>query len=71
MFSSGNGGLDDDDCNSNGFTNSIYTIAIGSAARDGSQAYYDEDCACKMAVTLVSSNDDSNLVVVSYKKCTN
>ena len=31
--------------------NSIYTIAVGSADQVGSQAFYDENCSAKIAVT--------------------
>ena len=54
MFSSGNGGRNDDDCSANGFCTNIHTISIGSAAVDGTQAFYDENCSCKMAVNFVS-----------------
>ena len=52
VFASGNGGRYHDSCAADGYVNSIYTIAVGSADQDGRQAYYDEDCSAKMAVTF-------------------
>ena len=52
VFSSGNGGWYYDSCAADGFSTSIYTISIGSADSQGGQADYDEQCACKMAVTF-------------------
>ena len=64
MWAAGNGGYDDD-CAADGYVCSIYTIGIGAATSNGSQAYYDEDCSCKMAVTFVS--DVSGPGVVSWR----
>ena len=36
------------------FTNSIYTISVGSAASNGQQSYFDEMCSAKMVVTFDS-----------------
>ena len=52
VFASGNGGNHYDSCAADGYSNSIYTISIGSATSYGLQADYDEQCACKMAVTF-------------------
>ena len=52
MFASGNGGTYYDSCAADGFSASIYTISVGSADSYGNQADYDEQCACKMAVTF-------------------
>lgn len=51
VWVSGNGGRVYDSCAADGYANSIYTIAIGSADQSGSQAFYDESCTAKMAVT--------------------
>ena len=34
VWASGNGGKDDDNCNCDGYTNSIYTISISSATQN-------------------------------------
>ena len=58
MWAAGNGGSYFDSCAADGYVNSIYTIAVGSADQNGQQAYYDENCSAKMAVTF-SYNSDS------------
>lgn len=60
MFASGNGGSHYDSCAADGFVNSIYTIAVGSADQNGEQAYYDEDCSAKMAVTFSYNSNTSS-----------
>lgn len=52
VFSSGVGGQQGDECSTDGYVNSIYTIAVGSAAHDGSLGKLDEKCSAKIAVTL-------------------
>ena len=52
VWAAGNGGAKQDSCASDGYVNSIYTIAIGSANENGEPAYYDEECSAKMAVTF-------------------
>ncbi|ORX79528.1 hypothetical protein BCR32DRAFT_246305 [Anaeromyces robustus] len=51
IFASGNGGMYDDNCNFDGFANSIYTIAIGALAHDNSKPFYAEICSAQLAVT--------------------
>ena len=52
MWAAGNGGKYHDSCSADGYSSSIYTISVGSADYDGSQADYDENCPSKMAVTF-------------------
>ncbi len=61
MWAAGNGGDNGDSCAADGYTSSIYTIGIGSAASDGTQAYYDEQCSGKMAVVFVNNPHSSGL----------
>ena len=67
MWAAGNGG-GDDSCAADGYASSIYTIAMGAASSNGSQASYDEDCAGKMAVTFVSDshNDTHHIVSLAW-----
>ena len=51
VWASGNGGSNDDSCAADGYASNMYTIAVGSATSQGVQAYYDEACSGKMAVT--------------------
>ena len=64
MFSSGNEGEFDDDCSACGLCTSIYTNCIGSASVNGRQAFYDEKCSSKMAVTFVSGAGVGDIDVV-------
>lgn len=57
VFASGNGGWYYDSCAADGYVNSIYTIAIGSADQNGNQASYDENCTAKIAVTYSFNSD--------------
>ena len=65
MWAAGNGGDKFDSCAADGYVNSIYTIAVGSADQDGRQAYYDEDCSAKMAVTFSHNSQPSGPQVFS------
>ena len=56
----------DDSCAADGYASSIYTIAIGSAASDGTQASYDEDCSGKMAVVFISNPHGQDSVVSAW-----
>ena len=58
MWAAGNGGSYFDSCAADGYSSSIYTIAVGSADQNGGQAHYDEQCAAKM-VTTFSYNSDT------------
>lgn len=66
MWAAGNGGEYDESCAANGFVNSIYTIAVGSAGSDGKRAYYDERCSAKMTTAFVHNRygKDEGLHVV-------
>jgi len=66
VWAAGNGGEEGDSCAADGYASSIYTIAIGAASSNGSQASYDENCAGKMAVAFVTNSfDEENLHIVS------
>ena len=57
VWASGNGGENHDSCAADGYVASIYTIAVGSADQNGHQAFYDEQCSGKMAVTFSFNSD--------------
>jgi len=57
VFASGNGG-GNDNCNFDGYTNSIFTLSIGSLDRNNKMPSYQEPCAAQMAVTYSSNNQD-------------
>ena len=50
-----------DNCNADGYTNSIYTIAITSVA-NGENAWYSEVCAAALAAAYGGSEDHRYLV---------
>eukprot|EP00049_Salpingoeca_infusionum_P006240 m.103631 g.103631 ORF g.103631 m.103631 type:complete len:792 (-) comp13245_c0_seq2:126-2501(-) len=62
IWASGNGG-DADDCNADGYANSIYTLAVSSVDSTGQVPYYSEPCAAKITTTF--SNGAGNLEVVA------
>ncbi|KAF9990253.1 pheromone processing endoprotease [Mortierella antarctica] len=51
VFATGNGGSQDDDCNFDGYTNSLFTVSIGAIDRAGRHPYYSEACSAQLAVT--------------------
>ena len=61
VFASGNGAGSQDNCNYDGYTNSIYTITVGSVDRMGLHPYYSEQCSA-MLVTTYSSGSGSFIV---------
>ncbi len=69
MWAAGNGGEKGDSCAADGYTSSIYTIGIGSAASDGTQASYDEPCSGKLAVVFVDNPHPNGNDVVRFKQC--
>ncbi|XP_062328901.1 proprotein convertase subtilisin/kexin type 7 isoform X2 [Osmerus eperlanus] len=54
VVASGNGGQYSDNCNYDGYANSIYTITIGAVDEDGRMPFYAEECASMLAVTFSS-----------------
>ncbi|KAJ2690531.1 pheromone processing endoprotease [Coemansia spiralis] len=51
VFATGNGGAAGDNCNFDGYTNSIYTISIGAIDHLDKHPYYSEQCSAQLAVT--------------------
>ncbi|KAH3857451.1 hypothetical protein DPMN_100058 [Dreissena polymorpha] len=49
VWASGNGGLNGDDCQADGYTISIYTIAIAAVSKSGRPTSYSEHCSAVMA----------------------
>lgn len=72
VFASGNGGAQEDNCNFDGYTNSIYSITVGAVDRLGLHPYYSELCSAQMVVTYSSgSGDFIHTTDVGESKCTN
>ncbi|KAH7096155.1 peptidase S8/S53 domain-containing protein, partial [Auriculariales sp. MPI-PUGE-AT-0066] len=54
VFASGNGASSGDQCNFDGYTNSIFTVTVGAIDFTGKHPYYSEACAAMMVVTYSS-----------------
>lgn len=65
VFASGNGGHYDDNCNFDGYTNSIYTITVGAIDRLGNYPSYAEKCAAQFFVTY-SSGSGHHIVKIFF-----
>jgi proprotein convertase subtilisin/kexin type 5 len=64
VWASGNGGKKQDNCNCDGYTNSIYTLSISSATKRGQKPWYLEECSSTLATTYSSGTPtkDENIV---------
>ncbi|KAM7140057.1 proprotein convertase subtilisin/kexin type 4 isoform 2-T2 [Molossus nigricans] len=54
IWASGNGGLHYDNCNCDGYTNSIHTLSVGSTTQQGHVPWYSEACASTLTTTYSS-----------------
>ncbi|NXD31203.1 PCSK4 convertase, partial [Spelaeornis formosus] len=64
IWASGNGGINYDNCNCDGYTNSIYTVSVGSVLGDGQRPRYSESCAAILTTTY-SSRRSSKVQIVT------
>ncbi|XP_056138927.1 proprotein convertase subtilisin/kexin type 7 [Lampris incognitus] len=65
VVASGNGGQYEDNCNYDGYANSIYTITIGAVDEEGTIPFYAEECASMLAVTFSSGRNNLRSIVTS------
>ncbi|XP_029301756.1 proprotein convertase subtilisin/kexin type 7 [Cottoperca gobio] len=65
VVASGNGGQYNDNCNYDGYANSIYTITIGAVDEKGKMPFYAEECASMLAVTFSSGGSKLRSIVTS------
>jgi len=70
VFACGNGAEYGDDCNFDGFANSIYTIPIGALMHTNKIAPYSEGCAALVGVTYSSGGDLSITTATGNNGCT-
>ncbi|XP_034241763.1 furin-like protease 1 isoform X2 [Thrips palmi] len=63
VWASGNGGRDMDNCNCDGYTNSIWTLSISSATENGLVPWYSEACSSTLATTYSSGQTGEKQVV--------
>ncbi|KAH8827302.1 peptidase S8/S53 domain-containing protein [Flagelloscypha sp. PMI_526] len=59
VFASGNGAASGDQCNFDGYTNSIYSITVSSIDHEGHHPYYSETCTANMIVAYSSGGRKS------------
>ena len=70
VFACGNGAERGDDCNFDGYANSIYTIPIGALMYTNKIAPYSEGCAALVGVTYSSGGDRSITTATGNNGCT-
>ncbi|XP_059163454.1 furin-like protease kpc-1 isoform X4 [Physella acuta] len=72
VWASGNGGRDFDNCNCDGYTNSIYTLSISSVTEKGDIPWYSEACSSTLATTYSSGSGVEKQIVTTdlRKSCT-
>uniref|UniRef100_A0A1I8PLW2 furin n=1 Tax=Stomoxys calcitrans TaxID=35570 RepID=A0A1I8PLW2_STOCA len=72
IWASGNGGRELDNCNCDGYTNSIWTLSISSATEDGYVPWYSEKCSSTLATTYSSGSQAEKQVVTTdlHHSCT-
>lgn len=72
VFAAGNGAASGDNCNFDGYTNSIYSVTVGGIDRDGNHPYYSELCSAQLVVTYSSGPTDAiHTTDVGIDKCYN
>lgn len=59
VFAAGNGGGSGDQCNFDGYTNSIFSLTVGAIDHQGNHPYYSERCAAMMIVAPSSGSGES------------
>ncbi len=71
VFAAGNGAASDDNCNFDGYTNSIYSITVGAIDKNNEHPYYSEACSAQLVVTYSSGGGDAiHTTDVGANKCT-
>ncbi|CAI7571386.1 unnamed protein product [Penicillium glandicola] len=70
VFAAGNGAAYGDNCNFDGYTNSIYSITVGAIDREGKHPTYSESCSAQLVVAYSSgSGDYIHTTDVGSNKC--
>lgn len=67
VFASGNGGRYEDQCNFDGYTNSIYSVTVGAVDHTGLHPTYSEACAANMIVAY-SSGSGKHIVRIIHRR---
>jgi kexin len=61
VFASGNGAAHGDQCNFDGYVNSIYSITVAAVDFKGLHPYYSESCAANL-ISAYSSGSGNHIV---------
>lgn len=70
VFAAGNGAGAGDNCNFDGYTNSIYSVTVGALDDKNSHPYYSEWCSAQLVVTYSSGGSDGiHTTDVGANKC--
>ncbi|KAF9991060.1 pheromone processing endoprotease [Mortierella antarctica] len=70
VFSGGNGAEEGDNCNFDGYANSLFTIAIGAISRTNQRSSYSEACSALLGVTYSNGNNSGIFTTdVGTRKC--
>lgn len=56
VWAAGNGGVNYDNCNADGYASSIYTLTFGAVTDTGRSTYYSEPCAAVIASTYIGGS---------------
>lgn len=72
VWASGNGGRDHDNCNCDGYTNSVWTLSVSSATENGLIPWYSEACSSTMATTYSSGSSGERKIITTdlHQGCT-
>ncbi len=65
VWASGNGGRKTDNCNCDGYTNSIFTLSISSATQAGRKPWYLEECSSTLATTYSSGSPSQDASITT------
>ncbi|CAN8004965.1 unnamed protein product, partial [Ixodes hexagonus] len=65
VWASGNGGRERDNCNCDGYTNSIWTLSISSATENGLVPWYSEACSSTLATTYSSGSTGERQIITT------
>jgi kexin len=65
VFASGNGYAHGDQCNFDGYTNSIFSVTVAAVDHKGLHPYYSEPCAANLVVAY--SSGSGKQIVRSFK----
>lgn len=66
VFASGNGAAQGDQCNFDGYTNSIYSVTVSAVDFKGLHPYYSEPCSANMVVAY-SSGSGQHIVSLRFR----